>query len=239
MSCLTLPTNPQRVKISPVSPSPKELRKQREAEQRRKAIIKVVRKLIRKGGLGEISLRKVAELAGFSTTVVYALFEDKATLITQAMDDDLIELTRVMREAVEAAPPGWPQLHAMARAYVAFGRQHPDEYAFVFMQPRPHAPTSAARVRHGDPAQDPYAFARQLWQGFADRGLVSGEPADLDLMTQLSWEALHGHTSRCLVMGPDDQWVPMGDTDVHLQTLVEVMITGLQARFQPAGAASA
>jgi hypothetical protein len=40
-------------------------------------------------------------------------------------------------------------------------------------------------------------------------------------------------------MGPDDQWVPMGDTDVHLQTLVEVMITGLQARFQPAGVASA
>ena len=58
--------------------SPTEQRKAREAEQRRKAIIKIVRKLIRKGGMGEISLRKVAELAGYSTTVVYTLFGDKA-----------------------------------------------------------------------------------------------------------------------------------------------------------------
>ena len=35
----------------------RDVRKQREAEQRRKAIIKIVRKLIRKGGIGEISLR--------------------------------------------------------------------------------------------------------------------------------------------------------------------------------------
>ena len=73
--------------------SPTEQRKAREAEQRRKAIIKIVRKLIRKGGLEEISLRKVAELAGYSTTVVYTLFGDKASLITQAMDEDLLELT--------------------------------------------------------------------------------------------------------------------------------------------------
>ncbi|UUZ49883.1 hypothetical protein LP420_07005 [Massilia sp. B-10] len=38
-------------------------RKLRESEQRRKDIIKVVRKLIKTGGTREITLRKVAELA--------------------------------------------------------------------------------------------------------------------------------------------------------------------------------
>ena len=47
-----------------LSSTPKDVRKQREAEQRRKAIIKIVRKLIKKGGVGEISLRKVADMAG-------------------------------------------------------------------------------------------------------------------------------------------------------------------------------
>src|SRR5574343_1329980 len=94
----------QTVEPLPLSSSPKEARKQREAEQRRKAIIKIVRKLIKKGGVGEISLRKVAELAGYSTTVVYSLFGDKGTLITQAKDEDLLELTGFMRQAVAAVP---------------------------------------------------------------------------------------------------------------------------------------
>ncbi|WP_330863617.1 TetR/AcrR family transcriptional regulator [Aquabacterium fontiphilum] len=216
-----------------MSLTPKEVRKLREAEQRRKAIIKIVRKLVRKGGVEEISLRKVAELAGYSTTVVYALFQDKATLITQAMDEDLLELTRVMREAVQAAPPGWEQVRAMARAYVAFGLRHPDEYAFVFMQRRPHAPNTSARVRHGDPEQDPYAFARQVWSGLADQGLVSATPADIDLMAQLTWEAIHGHTARQLVMGPDDVWVPMAEAQQHLDALVDVLLIGIRQRFQP------
>lgn len=133
----------------------RDVRKQREAEQRRKAIIKIVRKLIRKGGIGEISLRKVAEMAGYSTTVVYSLFEDKAMLITQAMDEDLLELTRVLDAAARAEADPVARLRAVGRAYVKFGLAHPDEYAFVFMQRRPHAPTNQARVQHGDPAQDP------------------------------------------------------------------------------------
>jgi len=96
--------------------SAKETRKLREAEQRRKAIIKIVRKLIRKGGLGDVSLRKVAELAGYSTTVVYSLFEDKAMLITQAMDEDLLELTKVMSSAANEQQAPLDRLRSKARA---------------------------------------------------------------------------------------------------------------------------
>lgn len=215
-----------------MSPTPQDQRKAREAEQRRKAIIKIVRKLIRKGGMGEISLRKVAAMAGFSTTIVYTLFGDKASLITQAMDEDLLELTRVMTDAAQAAPAGWERLRAVARAYVRFGIQHPDEYAFVFMQRRPHAPNEAARVRHGDPAQDPYAFARGLWDELAQAGEVSARDEDLDLLTQLFWEALHGLTSRHLVMGPDDSWVPTLPDERHLEAMLDVVLGGIGLHFK-------
>lgn len=216
-----------------MSLTPTEQRKAREAEQRRKAIIKIVRKLIRKGGMGEISLRKVAELAGYSTTVVYTLFGDKAALITQAMDEDLLELTRTITQAVEQAEPGWPRLRAMGRAYVKFGIDHPDEYAFVFMTRRPHAPNEAARVQHGNPAQDPYAAGRLLVGEAARMGLLSDRPQDIELMVQILWEGIHGLTARLLVMGEDDNWVPSTPTDLHLEAMLDVLCAGLAHRFPP------
>ena len=216
-----------------MSLTPTEQRKAREAEQRRKAIIKIVRKLIRKGGMGEISLRKVAELAGYSTTVVYTLFGDKAALITQAMDEDLLELTRTIAQAVEQAEPGWPRLRAMGRAYVKFGIDHPDEYAFVFMTRRPHAPNEAARVQHGNPAQDPYAAGRLLVIEAARMGLLSDRPQDIELMVQILWEGIHGLTARLLVMGEDDNWVPSMPTDLHLEAMLDVLCAGLAQRFAP------
>jgi len=211
----------------------KETRKLREAEQRRKAIIKIVRKLIKKGGLEDVSLRKVAELAGYSTTVVYSLFEDKATLITQAMDEDLLELTRVMSAAVAGHKHPLDRIRGMAQAYVQFGIAHPAEYAFVFMQPRPHAPNESARVQHGDPTEDPYAFGRSLWADAAQAGLVSTQDVDIDLMTQIFWEGIHGLTARHLVMGPDDVWFPTVPEGRHVELMIEVLLTGIQQQFKP------
>lgn len=211
----------------------KETRKLREAEQRRKAIIKIVRKLIKKGGLGDVSLRKVAELAGYSTTVVYSLFDDKAMLITQAMDEDLLELTRVMSAAATAHKTPLARIRAVGRAYIHFGITHPAEYAFVFMQQRPHAPNESARVQHGDPSQDPYAFARGLWVDLAATGGVSRDDVDIDLMTQIFWEGIHGLTARHLVMGPDDAWMPEVPSERHVEAMIEVLLTGLQQQFKP------
>ncbi|HEX5310853.1 TetR/AcrR family transcriptional regulator [Aquabacterium sp.] len=216
-----------------MSSTPKDARKQREAEQRRKAIIKIVRKLIKKGGVGEISLRKVAELAGYSTTVVYSLFGDKGTLITQAMDEDLLELTGFMRQAVEAHTDPLDRIRATARAYIHFGVTHPDEYAFVFMQRRPHAPNESARVQHGDPLQDPYAFARALFAQWAATGVVRDLDVDVDLMTQIFWEGIHGFTARHLVMGLDDTWMPEVPNEAHRDLMIEVLLTGLAAAFAP------
>ena len=216
-----------------MSSTPKDVRKQREAEQRRKAIIKIVRKLIKKGGVGEISLRKVAEMAGYSTTVVYTLFGDKGTLITQAMDEDLLDLTGAMRDAVVTGKNPLERIQAMARAYVAFGVSHPDEYAFVFMQRRPHAPNESARVQHGDPAQDPYAFARGLFVAWAATGAVRPDDVDVDLMTQIFWEGIHGFTARHLVMGLDDTWLPELPNERHRDLMIDVLLAGITQQFSP------
>jgi AcrR family transcriptional regulator len=206
-------------------------RKLREAHARREHIIEVVKNLIKLGGAREVSIRKVADAAGFSTSVVYALFRDKATLITQAMDKDLLELVRLMRLACAASAEPWQRIKLAGRAYVQFGLRHPDEYALVFMEQRPHAPVEAAVVEHGNAEQDPYAFAYSLFAELAQAGQVRGGEAAVHAMTQIFWQALHGMVSLHIVMGEGDNWTPHLEPDGHLEDVLEVVAGGIRLRF--------
>lgn len=213
-------------------PNPVELRKLRESEQRRKDIIKAVRSLIKVGGTREITLRKVAEKAGFSTTVVYNLFQNKATLITQAMDSDLIELVKAMRNALDENLPLLENIRKVGRAYVVFGMRHPDQYALVFMERRPHAPVESSRVEHGNLAQDPYAFACQLFIDLAREGQIAADKAEA--VAQIFWEGLHGMVSLRLVFGENEPWFEHDEFNRHLDALIDVLLTGILHRFKPA-----
>lgn len=217
-------------------------RREREALLREEHILAVVKALIRKGGAAEVSIRRVAEQAGFSTTVVYAHFKDKATLITRALDADLLALVADMQAAVQGKTDPAECLRCAGLAYVAYGLAHTDEYQLVFMEPRPHAPVDAARVEHGNTEQDPYAFAFGLIEafarsrlGFGGRGaaLSAQEVLTLHLMTQLYWQALHGLVSLNIVMGPTDPWAPHIEPADNAATAMEVLLAGFVQRFGP------
>ena len=208
-------------------------RKLREAQARREHIITVVKDLIKKGGARAVSIRKVAETAGFSTTVVYALFRDKATLIAQAMDKDLLALVHAMRSASEAGATTWERIMLMGRAYVQYGFQHRDEYALLFMELRPHAGISTVEVQHGNIEQDPYAYALHLFGELAQGGQVRSGEAALHAMTQIFWQALHGLVSLRIVMDEGDPWTPHPEPAGHLEDLLAVVTEGIRLRFQP------
>ncbi|MEC5159512.1 MULTISPECIES: TetR/AcrR family transcriptional regulator [unclassified Janthinobacterium] len=215
------------------SPSERPLCERGKAHSRREHIIEVVKNLIKRGGAREVSICKVADAAGFSTSVVYALFRDKAALITQAMGRDLLELARLMCQACAASAEPWQRIKLAGRAYVQFGMRHPDEYALVFMERRPHAPVAAAAVEHGNAEQDPYAFAHSLYAELARAGLVRGGESAVHAMTQIFWQALHGMVSLHIVMGEDDNWIPHMEPDGYLEDLLEVVAAGVRLRFAP------
>ncbi|MBC3883907.1 TetR/AcrR family transcriptional regulator [Undibacterium sp. FT31W] len=206
-------------------------RKRRESEARKKHIISVVKGLVRKGGARELTIRNVAEEAGFSTTVVYALFHDKATLITQAMDETLFELVDIMKKAAAHCDDPAEKIRATGKAYIQYGLSNPDEYALVFMERRPHAPVEAAVVEHGNIEQDPYAFAHYLFVQLRDAGQVAGDDDTLHLMTQIFWQGIHGLTSISLVMDEGDVWTPKLDPQHHVDALLDVLLLGIQQRF--------
>jgi hypothetical protein len=99
------------------------------------------------------------------------------------------------------------------------------------MERRPHAPVESARVEHGNPEQDPYAFACAMFAELAQTGLVRSSETDIASMAQIFWEGLHGMTSLRLVFGDDEPWFEHEECQAHLDTLMDVLMTGILKRF--------
>ncbi|MDM0046077.1 TetR/AcrR family transcriptional regulator [Variovorax dokdonensis] len=207
-----------------------EERKQRELAKRRKDILKVVRKMIARSGARDITMRKVAEESGFSNTVVYALFGDKATMITTALDDDLIRLHKLMMDAASGGKTALERIRLVCRAHVRNGLQHPDVYFLLFMEPRPAPPIETSTLTFGDPQHDPYAFVCDLIAQLAKEGHVAGDQMQQALMTQMIWEGVHGMTSLRIASG-DDPWIERLDAEAHLELLLDVLLLGVVQRF--------
>lgn len=205
-------------------------RKQRELDQRRKDILKIVRKMIAKSGARDITMRKVADESGFSNTVVYALFGDKASMIASAVDDDLIRLHKLMQAAVAQGGTALERIRLAGHAYVEDGLQHPDPYFLVFMERRPAAPIENSSLKFGDPASDPYAFVRGLAAELAAEGFVAADEKQVSVVTQILWEGLHGMTSLRVSTG-DDPWIDRIDASAHLDLLLDILLLGIVQRF--------
>ncbi len=218
--------------------SPLQERKQRELEQRRKEILKVVRRMIVKSGAREVTMRKVAEESGFSNTVVYGLFGDKATLITSAIDDDLLRLLRLMQSATQPGRNALERLRLACHAYVENGLKHPDQYFLVFMERRPAAPIETSTLKFGDPDRDPYAFVLGLAAEMVREGYMAADAKQQAVATQILWEGIHGMTSLRVSTG-DDPWIERLGATEHLDLMLDVLLLGLVQRFPGSKAAAA
>lgn len=212
-------------------------RKQRELEQRRKDILKVVRKMIVKSGAREITMRKVADESGFSNTVVYALFGDKATMITSAIDDDLIRLNKLMQASVVPGKTSMERIRLACHAYVEHGLKHPDQYFLVFMERRPAAPIETSTLTFGEIEHDPYAFVCSLTAELVRDGYMAADDKQVAVATQILWEGMHGMTSLRVSTG-DDPWIERLDAEAHLDLLLDVLLLGIVQRF-PGGKSAA
>ena len=105
----------------------------KEQTARRQLLLTAARRLLRKGGAQAVTMRAVADEVGVSTTVVYGFFQDKATLITQAVDGDLKRFAHHLERAVQEACSPADSLLRVAVAYVTFGTAHPQSYRLMFI----------------------------------------------------------------------------------------------------------
>lgn len=100
-------------------------------------IKRAARELVVYGGPSAISLRAIARTLGMSAAALYRYFPSLEALVREVAGDLYDELRQAVSAAAGDQPEPAAKLVGMARAFRAWGRSHPAEFALIFGNPVP------------------------------------------------------------------------------------------------------
>lgn len=159
----------------------------RQALQR--AILDTATKLLVERGVPGLSLRRIADEVGCSTTVLYTRFGNK-----QGMVDAVIEegFDRLWQQEASASTEGTPlqQLASLADAYRAHALASPDYYRVMFGGIVPGADRFGRSPKHERPT---FQVLIDRVQACIDAGIF--RPEDPKTIARVLWSAVHGVVS--------------------------------------------
>lgn len=156
-------------------------RRERERAQRHDRIIAAARTLAEAEGWDAVTTRRLADSIEYSQPVLYSHFENRDAIVAAVAVEGFAELAASLQDAITDAPSPHDALERIARTYVAFAISKPALYDAMF---------TLASLPFGQPERpaamrDGFAALRQAVAPFAGK-------RDVDILTQLTWSALHG-----------------------------------------------
>ncbi len=184
-------------------------------------------------GPAELTVRRIAEVAGSSTMGVYTKFESRAGIL-EAIYRRGFQLLRAALAAVPEDPDPLRRILDLALAYRRFALANVALYAFMFERPVPDFDPSPALRREA--LETTFRMLVEAVRGTAARGaLPDGDPVRT---SYLLWCVLHGMVSIELthaVRSPLPGWfldTPEAGERILLEG-VQAMLHGLRGE-QPA-----
>lgn len=167
------------------------------------------RLLSRVEDVDQLTMRAVAAEAGVTTPSLYRHFEDRAALVRALLGRGFQAFGRGQATSVVGLEDPVARLRASARAYVAFGVDHPATYRLLFATRHTGRPVAPAGMHPGQAALDGL-------RGFVAACLTPAEQEHAATYAAELWSSLHGYLE--LRAGkPDLAWPEPDD-------LVEVAI---------------
>jgi AcrR family transcriptional regulator len=158
-------------------------RKGAQKEQLRELILKTASELFIEQGYSAFSMRKLAELLGYSPATLYLYYRDKDHLLFSVVDDAFTRFRTELLQAADGSEDPWERLDRIGEAYVRFGLTHSTYYQLMFMwrvdyliqakqgedTPRMEAfqvlfdSVQYAQNKQAIKPGDPYAYSDMLW----------------------------------------------------------------------------
>jgi AcrR family transcriptional regulator len=191
----------------------------------RRAILDRARGLLVEEGYPHLSMRKIAGAVGCSATSIYLHFESKDALVHALIDEGIARLYDRLRAAREGCDDPAACLAAMARAYVAFGRENPEYYEVMFqLHPERMARYPVEYYRRA--RRNLELFAEVLAAG-AGAGVFAVENADVG--AHVLWTALHGLVSLLLARRVDVKVADEAFVDAAIRHALDGFRVGITA----------
>ncbi len=185
-----------------------------EGDRLREEIVEASASLIAENGAETLSLRAIARKAGITAPAIYRHFADLAEVREAVTASTFDKLAEYLRRSGEAPTEPASRLRALCRAYVEFGRQHPQQYAILFSRTLGISaePDKTVENMRG---QEAFAILADAIRACADEGASeSTDPAEDAIAI---WVALHGYVGLQTAV-PDFPWPP---TDALLDVMVD------------------
>lgn len=162
----------------------------------RKALLEIAGELLERRGADALSMRRIAKLAGCSTSVLYTQFGGKEGLTAALYKEGFERLAAALAEVNEAKPLA--QVKQLNHAYRQTALANPVHYAVMFARPIPEFhPNQALRELAWSTLQP---LISALESCVAAKKL-KGEPAD---MAKKLWLFTHGLVSAELAGHPHE-----------------------------------
>jgi AcrR family transcriptional regulator len=156
-------------------------RRERQRAERHDRIITAARALAEAEGWDAVTTRRLADSIEYSQPVLYSHFENRDAIVAAVAVQGFAELAATLQHAMTDSPSPRKALESIERAYIAFAISNPALYDAMF---------TLATLPFGQPERpaamrDGFAALRQAVAP------VAGD-RDVDILTQLTWSALHG-----------------------------------------------
>ena len=153
----------------------------------RKGILDDVSNLLVREGTAALSMRRIAQLVGCSTTVLYTMFGNKQGLV----DELYLRGFDMLRQALEAVPrTGSSQdyFYVLGDAYRSFALAHSTYYAIMFLKVMPEYTPSEANLQLGEKSLKLLVDAVQ--DCVVPNSIAESEAWEI---ARIIWATVHGH----------------------------------------------
>jgi AcrR family transcriptional regulator len=161
----------------------------------RQAILGAASELLTAEGYEALSLRRVAERAGYTATTIYRHFPDKDALLYAVTEEGFRLLTARLASA-GGEPDPFASLEAVALAYIDFGLEHPVYYGVMFVS----RPDQLWRRQPDQPGSRMDRFSSL--RGAVAAALATRQSMESDVLTVSNalWAITHGVVSLALAI---------------------------------------
>jgi AcrR family transcriptional regulator len=195
--------------------SPRTRNRRGEGARLREEIVAAAARLIEEGGQDAVSLRGVARRAGITAPSIYTHFEDLDDVLEAVVANTFESLTDYLRRGVEGRTDPVARLRATCHAYLAFGHEHPEQYAILFTRNNIELPTEVDKTVDNMLGAKAFSFLIDGIRECAAAGQSDSTRPQEDA-TAL-WVALHGYVGLRTAI-PDFPWPP---DEVVLDNLID------------------
>jgi AcrR family transcriptional regulator len=155
-------------------------RKQRLRDEREGRIVDAARQVAEREGWGAVTIRRLADEIEYSQPVLYTHYANREAIVAAVAVHGFVEITKVLRDAVQGAREPVEAATRAADAYLTFAAEHPALYEAMFVLP--------TGLRFGK--DDTIAPLREAFAALA--AIVAPFHSEIGAATEFVWSALHG-----------------------------------------------